>query len=47
MGLSPREGTVEQVLVCELLWLGRNCWWCFCGSLLGMGYVVVWGQLSV
>ena len=26
VGLSPREGTMEQVLVGGLLWLGGNSW---------------------
>ena len=37
MELSPREGTVEQVPVGGLLWLGGNSWWCLCGSPPGTG----------
>ena len=36
MGLSPRGGIVEQVLVGGLLWLGGNSWQCLCGNLLRM-----------
>ena len=36
VGLSSREGTMEQVLVGELLWLSGNSWYCCCGNLLRM-----------
>ena len=31
-----------MVLVCGLLWLGGNSWYCLCGNMLGLGSLEKW-----